>query len=406
MAPRPTGFSPLENRTQRRAFGWALGRWHALAAGLALLAIVYGTVSVVASRRGTAIRIASDAARVAVREARAAEAMTWAPDELTAAERASREALAAQRLEETGFWPVPDAARLLRAYAEAERAARGALTLARTRRAEAEGGAASQIEEAGAAVSSSETLALTIHVGAARRRLLAEARSALEEARAYQREGDFKSAAVRARQATALAMGLRDDAAAVAARYADAETVAQWQRWKADTIAWSRREGRAAIVVFKEAHLLTLYVRGEPVKTYQVDLSVNWIADKSLEGDRATPEGRYRVVKRMANLASIYYKALLLDYPNADDRARFSRGRRSGEVPPSARIGGLIEIHGGGGRRQDWTTGCIALANTDMDDVFGRVDVGTPVTIVGNDDYGALAEFAAKQRNAGASRRP
>jgi len=396
----------LENSTPQGANGWARSRWYALAAGIALLAIAYGIVSVIGSHRETAIRTASDAASVAVREARTAEAMTWAPDELTVAERASRDALTAQRIEETGFWPVPDAARVVRAYAGAERAAREALTLARTRRAEAEGGATSQIEEAGAAVSSSETLALTIHVGAERRRLLAQARSALEEARAYQRERDFKSAAVRARQATELAVGLRDDAAAVAARYADAETVARWQRWKEETIAWSRREGRAAIVVIKEAHLLTLFMRGEPVKTYQVDLSVNWIADKSHEGDRATPEGRYRVASRMANLSSVYYKALLLDYPNAEDRARFSRARRSGEVPPSARIGGLIEIHGGGGRRQDWTTGCVALANTDMDDVFGRVGVGTPVTIVGNDDYGAIAEFAVKQRHARAGRRP
>ena len=59
-----------------------------------------------------------------------------------------------------------------------------------------------------------------------------------------------------------LAGQVRDHAAAVAARYADAETLARWQRWKDETIAWSRREGRAAIVVAKEAHLLTLFVNG------------------------------------------------------------------------------------------------------------------------------------------------
>ena len=190
----------------------------------------------------------------------------------------------------------------------------------------------------------------------------------------------------------------------MAARYADAETIARWRRWKEETIAWSRREGRAAVVVEKEAHLLTLFNRGQPVKTYPVDLGFNWIADKSHAGDNATPEGRYRVVARHLGGASIYYKALLLDYPNAEDRTRFSRARRSGELPPSAGIGGLIEIHGEGGRGRDWTRGCIALTNSDMDDLLAHVGVGTPVTIVGSDEHGAIAEFVSRHRDDAAGR--
>jgi murein L,D-transpeptidase YafK len=190
------------------------------------------------------------------------------------------------------------------------------------------------------------------------------------------------------------------------ARYAEPGTVARWRRWIDDTVAWSRREGRVAIVVVKESHRLTLYHRGQPVATYNVDLGFNWTADKLYEGDGGTPEGRYRVVARLGKAASIYHKALLLDYPNADDRAEFSRARRDGVVPARARIGGLIEIHGGGGRDQDWTEGCVALANDDMDRVFERAGVGTPVTIVGSDDYGAIAEFAARQRAGGTPRRP
>ena len=70
-----------------------------------------------------------------------------------------------------------------------------------------------------------------------------------------------------------------------------------------------------------------------PVATYDIDLGFNWTADKLHEGDGATPEGRYRVVARLGKQASIYYKALLLDYPNAGDRAEFARARRSGELP-------------------------------------------------------------------------
>ena len=147
-------------------------------------------------------------------------------------------------------------------------------------------------------------------------------------------------------------------------------------------------------------------MRGAPVKTYSVELGFNWIADKLQAGDGSTPEGRYRVVARMDHLASGFYKALRIDYPNAEDRAEFSRARRGGDLPPSARIGGLIEIHGGGGRRYDWTDGCVALTNPEIDDLFGRVSVGTPVTIVGSDTYGPIAEFADRHRRDAAGRRP
>jgi lipoprotein-anchoring transpeptidase ErfK/SrfK len=52
-------------------------------------------------------------------------------------------------------------------------------------------------------------------------------------------------------------------------------------------------------------------------------------------------------------------------------------------VPPGRGIGGLIEIHGAGGQGRNWTDGCVALVNPDMDRLFAAVGVGTPVTIVG-----------------------
>jgi L,D-peptidoglycan transpeptidase YkuD (ErfK/YbiS/YcfS/YnhG family) len=375
------------------------------AGGVVLLVALSLAVSAVASRRSAAMQAATDAATAAIREARAADAMTWAPAELLAAERALRAALLADRIQQTRFWPVPDAARVKAACSEAEQAARRTLALARGRHATAVGTLTSLLDEAGNAVSTSAGLASGIRLDSYRRTLLARARSALTEAYVYERERDIGTATVRAREAIGLAALVRDHAAAVAARYADAETLARWRRWKEETIAWSRREGRAAIVVAKEAHLLTVYQRGEPVKTYPADLGFNWISDKSRAGDDATPEGRYRVVSRNLDGASPFYKALLLDYPNAEDRARFSRARQSGELPPSAGIGGFIEIHGEGGRGRDWTRGCVALKNADMDDLLTRVGIGTPVTIVGSDTYGAIAEFAAQHRDGGAGRR-
>jgi lipoprotein-anchoring transpeptidase ErfK/SrfK len=367
-----------------------------VALGVIALAGAYAIAHAVGSRRTAAMRAAEEAARTAVAAARAGGGSTWAPERLLAAERAWRDALADQRAAEARVWPVPDAAPVVEAFGAAERAAHEALALARERRSAASDAAASLIAAADAAVAASEVLAAKVHLGFERRLLVAQARAAVTEARVYAREGDFGRATVRAREAAALTVRVGDHAAAVAARYADADTLARWRRWKEETIAWSRREGRAAIVVSKEPHTLTLYVRGQAARTYRVDLGFNWIADKSYAGDGATPEGRYRVVERMKS-GSIYHKALRLDYPNPEDRAEYARLRRSGAVSARQGIGGLIEIHGEGGRGRDWTNGCVAMTNPDIDDMFDRVGIGTPVTIVGNDSYGSIADLAVQR---------
>ena len=153
------------------------------------------------------------------------------------------------------------------------------------------------------------------------------------------------------------------------------------------------------MVVYKENHRLTLYNGGRAVKSYQVDLGYNAIRDKLHAGDAATPEGRYRITAKKGPGNSTYYKALLLNYPNDEDRAQFERARRAGQIPRWARVGGLIEIHGDGGRGKDWTKGCVALSNNDIDDLFSRVGVGTPVTIVGGDgNGGAFTELVRRYR--------
>lgn len=344
------------------------------------------------------MRLAADRCRSAVKSARTADAMTWAPSELFAAERGLAEGVTAQRVEETRWWPLPDEARVTGLYAMAERHATLAARLSGQRRTAAATATAALLDEARGAVAASNALAARIHLGSSRRAVLARAHTVLTEAEVYARHGDFSTATVRAKAAIGLAAQVRSHAAEVAARYADAETIARWQRWRDETIAWSRREGRAAIIVAKEAHTLTLFVKGASVRTYKVDLGFNWISDKSHSGDGATPEGRYRITARKSSGQSVYYKALLLDYPNATDRTEFSRAKRAGDVPASATIGGLIEIHGEGGRGRDWTKGCVAITNAEMDELFSRVAVGTPVTIVGSDNYGAIAELGGQQR--------
>lgn len=157
-----------------------------------------------------------------------------------------------------------------------------------------------------------------------------------------------------------------------------------WREWVIEIVDWSRRERRPAIVIDKLARACSLYVNGEPVAVYEAEFGPNWMGDKRHVGDRATPEGHYRVTRKKANGETRYHRALLLDYPNDEDRRRFVDSVRTGSLPDSLTIGNLIEIHGEGGREMNWTDGCVALANGDMERLFDRAEVGTPVIIVGS----------------------
>lgn len=212
---------------------------------------------------------------------------------------------------------------------------------------------------------------------------LQRARFELSEAEKHFSRSEFDGARSAASTAVAQAEAVADRALDAASRYVDTQRVATWQHWVNETIEWSREEREPAIVVYKELHLLQLYVNGRLAESYTVDLGSNVLERKVAAGDQATPEGRYRIVRRLDDGESRYYKALLLDYPNEADRERLEEHRESGAVSASARSGGLIEIHGEGGRGTNWTDGCVALANDDMDELFRRVKVDTPVTIVG-----------------------
>ncbi|HZL26157.1 MAG TPA: L,D-transpeptidase family protein [Acidobacteriaceae bacterium] len=134
------------------------------------------------------------------------------------------------------------------------------------------------------------------------------------------------------------------------------------------------------IVVEKSSHTLTLYASGRPLKVYTVALGRGAGAAKQREGDHETPEGLYVIDAR--NPRSRFHLALHVSYPNALDSAHAA----SLGVP----AGGAIMIHGVGrglgwlGRLQpqiDWTDGCIALTNPEMDEVWKLVPTGTPIEI-------------------------
>jgi murein L,D-transpeptidase YafK len=135
-----------------------------------------------------------------------------------------------------------------------------------------------------------------------------------------------------------------------------------------------------SIVVEKSAHRLSLYRNGAVVRSYLVALGEQPVGDKVSRGDMRTPEGRFTIEAR--NLESRFHRALRISYPDAAHRAR----ARSLGVSP----GGDIMIHGlparqawvGAAHRDfDWTEGCIAVTNEEIEEIWSAVPVGTPIHI-------------------------
>ncbi len=112
------------------------------------------------------------------------------------------------------------------------------------------------------------------------------------------------------------------------------------------------------------------------LETYNIALGGNPIGDKKFEGDLKTPEGLYYINRRNPN--SNYHLSLGISYPNDADRAE---AEALGKKP-----GGDIFIHGRArknrGRGKDWTAGCIAVKDGQMEEVYSMVRVGTPIMIL------------------------
>lgn len=384
----------MEERTVIRRSWLSRWRWRLFGLGIAVLVVALSVTCVwpILSGRTEPPFTAKLDAQAALKRARESGAARWAPDSTRGAESAMKAALAAYRFEEVKLLPFRDyrGVRIALDTAQSKlEAARADGNRARIEsKAEADGALAQAEDE----ISRSSDVVDAMHLGPYNRTLLQKSKIALAEARSIYDRGDFPASAERAREAAGGLREVNGNAVEAASRYADKGLIARWNKMVADTAAWSRSTGDTAIVVLKENHRVDLYLGGRLVRSYSADMGYRSVNDKLRSGDAATPEGRYRITAKKS--FSTYYKALALNYPNDEDRAQFDLLRRSGRLPRGASMGGLIEIHGEGGRGKDWTKGCVALTNRDMDDLFRRADVGTPVTIVGGDGQGAFARLA------------
>jgi murein L,D-transpeptidase YafK len=134
------------------------------------------------------------------------------------------------------------------------------------------------------------------------------------------------------------------------------------------------------ILVEKAAHRLTLFSAGRKLKEYRVALGFSPVGSKQREGDGRTPEGNYAIDFHKSD--SAFHRALHISYPNAADTARAAE---AGVAP-----GGDIMIHGlsngfsalgSAHRLRDWTAGCIAVTDSEIDEIWESVNDGTPIEI-------------------------
>jgi hypothetical protein len=237
-----------------------------------------------------------------------------------------------------------------------------------------------RLAKLGERVSQIKTLTLTMNENAPVRQNLAQAEVVFAEAKLLFNKEKFQELDPKFEAIENHLQQAEEALFSILARYADEVQVAKWRKWANETIAESRRKGSAAILVSKLDRTLTLYKKGKPVAVYEIGLGKCGLSDKLCAGDEATPEGRYKIIKKIPQ--GSFYKALLIDYPNDEDRKQFSSAKKKGLVPPGAGIGGLIEIHGGG--NDSLTNGCVAVQNEVMDRLYPAVAVGTPVTIIGS----------------------
>ena len=148
----------------------------------------------------------------------------------------------------------------------------------------------------------------------------------------------------------------------------------------ASAMARPKRFSADSLVLDKSERVLRLYERGRMVLTYSVALGANPVGTKMRRGDGRTPEGLYHINGR--NSQSKYHLALRISYPSAADRAR---ALRRGVAP-----GGDIMIHGlpksvatigALHRQQDWTEGCVAVTNEEIEEIWRNVADGARILI-------------------------
>jgi len=135
------------------------------------------------------------------------------------------------------------------------------------------------------------------------------------------------------------------------------------------------------IRVKKSERKMEVYQDGKLLKTYKISLGRNPVGHKEFEGDKKTPEGIYQINDKNPN--SGYYKNLGVSYPSAKDLAHAKKlGKSAGGDIKIHGIRNYMGIIGKFQRWTDWTYGCIALTNREMEEIYTATPIGTTIEIL------------------------
>jgi murein L,D-transpeptidase YafK len=145
-------------------------------------------------------------------------------------------------------------------------------------------------------------------------------------------------------------------------------------------------EGTAYIIIDKSDYELQVYDDKGWYATYPVVFGSSSLDDKEMEGDRKTPEGTFKIISKKTHAK--WDRFIMLDYPTKESYEKFNQRKQSGQIPRNASIGGGVGIHGTWPHEdyqvdkfKNWTNGCIALKNEDVEDLYNYITIGTKVII-------------------------
>jgi len=140
------------------------------------------------------------------------------------------------------------------------------------------------------------------------------------------------------------------------------------------------------IIIDKSDYELRVYDGEGWYATYPVVFGSNDMTDKMMEGDKRTPEGKFKVL--LKKIHPKWGPELLLDFPNQESIKKFNERQQKGQIPRTAKIGNGIAIHATRPEEewtvdyfQNWTDGCISLKYTEAKDLYSYIPSGTPVTV-------------------------
>lgn len=146
-------------------------------------------------------------------------------------------------------------------------------------------------------------------------------------------------------------------------------------------------KNKAQIFVIKSKYILAIKVDSKIIKSYPIVLGLNPVDDKLKQGDRCTPEGKFKIKSKFPHKE--WSKFIWFDYPNQSSFIKHNNAKRNGLISKNSSIGGEVGIHGvpSGAdyvidKKQNWTWGCISLKNKDIDEIYDFVFVGMTVEII------------------------